>query len=334
MGMCVERQGRSVGAGGQAASLMGRGVACALLLALGGCGGVDSVERFYSSKLPFDTPIDWWHQLEGGVIADERPPPPGVGDPYPNLAEVPAKPTPTDAATRRALSARLATDRDRTTRSAAQDPMQPRPGADAAAPAAAAAAPAPAPAAPAAAAPMVARIEAATAPPAPAPAPEAPAPAAPAALQAAASPSAPPRRPSTDAPPAAPVVSGPVPALPAGPPPIPDLPGIPATTTAPATPKPRPQVAATFLPESSVLRPVSADALRALAARRAGGTIAVLGGGDATSAAPDAQARALPLAWRRAQAMAVVLTAAGVPASAMRIDAAALARGGIARLID
>ena len=71
-----------------------------------------------------------------------------------------------------------------------------------------------------------------------------------------------------------------------------------------------------------------------MAARRAGGNVALLGGGDARSAAPDAQADALPLAWRRARVMADVLVAAGVPASAMRIDAAALARGGIARLID
>ena len=83
-----------------------------------------------------------------------------------------------------------------------------------------------------------------------------------------------------------------------------------------------------------MLRPESDSALRQLAARRSGGFVALLGGGDAASALPDAQAAALPLAWKRARAMADVLVAAGVPTSAMRVDAAALARGGIARLID
>lgn len=129
-------------------------------------------------------------------------------------------------------------------------------------------------------------------------------------------------------------MSGPVPALPGAPPALPVLAGIPAATTAPATPKPRPQVDALFVGASAVLRPESDAALRQLAARRSGGTVALLGGGEARSALPDAQADALPLAWRRARAMADVMKAAGVPDQAMRMDAAALARGGIARLID
>jgi outer membrane protein OmpA-like peptidoglycan-associated protein len=112
------------------------------------------------------------------------------------------------------------------------------------------------------------------------------------------------------------------------------LAGIPAATTEPATPKPAPQVIAAFVPGSAVLRPESSDALRALAARRGGGPVAILGGGDARSAQPDAQAAALPLAWRRARAIEDALVAAGVPASAMHVDAAALARGGVARLVD
>ena len=61
------------------------------------------MEQFYDSKLTLDQPMDWWHQLQGGSIASERPPPPGITDPYPNLARVPAKPVPTDAATRAGL---------------------------------------------------------------------------------------------------------------------------------------------------------------------------------------------------------------------------------------
>jgi outer membrane protein OmpA-like peptidoglycan-associated protein len=176
----------------------------------------------------------------------------------------------------------------------------------------------------------MARIEAADAKPlAPQP-PAPPPPPAPAAIQAAASPKAPPRQITTGEP----APSGPVPALPTSAPAFPTLSGIPADTFAPATPKPSPQVIAAFVPNSAVLRPESSDALKQLAARRAGGAVAILGGGEARSDAPDAQAAALPLAWRRARAIQDVLMAAGVPTSAMHVDAAALGRGGIARLVD
>ncbi len=337
MVMFVMSKGRGARSLRQAALLGG------VLVLLAGC---DTISHYDSVTAPFDQPIDWWHQLQGGVIADERPPPPGIGDPYPNLGTIPPKPTPTDAATRRALTARLASERDRTDRLAAQDPIPapgtpggpPAPAAPAATPASAktaptpastAAAPAPAPEAP----PPMARIDAADAPPPPPTPPPPPAPPAPAALQAAASPTAPARgKPGPNN--GEPAPSGPVPALPAAPPGLPVLAGIPPATTEPATPKPAPQVVAAFVPGSAVLRPESNDALRALAARRASGPVAVLGGGEARSNAPDAQAAALPLAWRRARAIEDVLAAAGVPASAMHVDAAALARGGVARLVD
>ena len=37
-------------------------------------------------------PVSWWHDLQGGAIAQQRPPPPGANAPYPNLASVPPKP--------------------------------------------------------------------------------------------------------------------------------------------------------------------------------------------------------------------------------------------------
>ena len=58
--------------------------------------------------------------------------------------------------------------------------------------------------------------------------------------------------------------------------------------------------------------------------------IAVTGYGDAASNDPDAQSAALTLGLSRAQAMAAALTAAGVPASAVQVDAAAIGRGGTA----
>src|SRR6202035_946132 len=44
-------------------------------------------------------PVSWWHDLQGGKIAEDRPPPPGADQPYPNLASVPPKPAPPDRAT-------------------------------------------------------------------------------------------------------------------------------------------------------------------------------------------------------------------------------------------
>ena len=315
MGMFVageRRRGRGRGQGARTAWLL-PALLIGSLVGLAGCG--DRLERFYSSRLPFDTPIDWWHQLQGGVIAEERPPPPNADQPYASIDQIPARPTPTSAATRAALSARLANERGVITRQAAQDPLT------AFKPAV--------PPAPQADAPPMAQIEAASAAPAPRVAAPLPAPAAPAAIRQAAAPEA--ARPAA---PTEPVVSGPVPALPSAPPPAPSLPGIPASTFQPATPRPQPQAVIAFLPGSAVLRPESDAALRALAARRGGGPVAVLGGGDAASASPEAQAAALPLAWRRVQAMQTVLAQAGVPESAMRVDAAALGRGGVARLVN
>ncbi len=337
MGMCVERKGRRATLRPQAPLLPGLALAVMLL------PGCQSVANFYDTRLPFDTPVDWWHQLQGGALGEERPPPPGVTDPYPDFGQLPARPAPTDPAARRALSARLSSERDRTARLAEQDPIeapgprsippQPAPSGlarSAGSPDASAAPPAaaPPPAAPPEA-PM-ARLDAAEARPDAATSPPSAVPQA-SAGSAAATPQAASRRPG--APPVAPG-DGALPTLPSGAPPLPTLPGIPATAFEPATPKPAPQVDADFITNSAVLRPASAEALRQLAARRAGGNVAVLGGGDARSALPDAQAAALPLAWRRARAIQDVLTSAGVPTAALRVDAAALARGGIARLVD
>jgi outer membrane protein OmpA-like peptidoglycan-associated protein len=78
----------------------------------------------------------------------------------------------------------------------------------------------------------------------------------------------------------------------------------------------------------------SADTLKQLAARRSGSVIAVTGYGDAASDDPDAQSAALALGLSRARAMAAALASAGVPASAVQVDAAAIGRGGMARLVQ
>ena len=301
-----------------------------LLVALSAaaCGGI---ERASNSKLTLDTPIEWWHDLQGGKIAEVRPPPPGVGDPYPNLGQVPPRPIVTDAATRRALAARLASERDRTQRDAAQDPLV--------LPAAVIASARPATSTPLNAAPRpaipppdpgasVAVMDAATAAaPSPAAAPPAlPAPEAAAPIPMTASSPLQPARPAVEA--------GPLPELPAAEPALPRLGGLPASAYAPAVPRVPPDVAIAFRPGSATLSPATDTALRGLAGRRAGAAIAVMAGGDAAGSGAEAQSRALPLALKRTRAIQDVLIAAGVPPAALRIDAAALGRGGAARLIQ
>ena len=90
----------------------------------------------------------------------------------------------------------------------------------------------------------------------------------------------------------------------------------------------------TFVTGSADLPLPAADSLKQLAARRGSGVIAVTGYGDAASNDPDAQSAALTLGLSRAQAMAAALTAAGVPASAVQVDAEASGRGGTARLVQ
>src|SRR3954464_15958981 len=106
-----ERSGRRIR--GQVMAALG----CILL------AGCQTVGEAYDSKLTLEGPAAWWHQLQGGEIAAERPPPPGVTDPYPNLGEIPHRPTPTDPATRRAMMAQLAGMRDRTRQESAQEPI-------------------------------------------------------------------------------------------------------------------------------------------------------------------------------------------------------------------
>jgi outer membrane protein OmpA-like peptidoglycan-associated protein len=93
-------------------------------------------------------------------------------------------------------------------------------------------------------------------------------------------------------------------------------------------------VAVAFPRGSASLPSAGSASLRQLAAKRGGASIAVTGYGESASSDPDAQSAALTLGLNRAQAMAAVLTAAGVPASSVRLDAEASGRGGTARLLN
>ena len=116
------------------------GVVC-VALALGGCGGD-----------PLSGPVDLFHDLQGGEIAAQRPPPPGAGQPYPKLGSVPGRPVLPAASYRNGLAAQLLAERDRTERVAADTPVEAVPPLPTALPVAAAAGAAPGAGAPVAAA--------------------------------------------------------------------------------------------------------------------------------------------------------------------------------------
>jgi len=261
-------------------------------------------------------PVTWWHQLQGGAIAEQRPPPPGVDLPYPKLVTVPPKPTPTDPASRRGLSSALLQDRTNAEYIASLAPiaLPPR---------------TPAPPKPAASDPdaSTASLEAAQAPPAKTK------PLAPTAQTAAALP------PDSD-------VAPPIPETPPAPPVLGGINIGPTTPTPPPKAPPATNVAArpsdaarapvpvAFAAGSAVLPPDAVGPLKQLASRRAGAAIDILGFGEATDTQPELQTAGITLGLARAHAIAAALIAAGVPARALRIEARAMGRGGDARLID
>ena len=272
----------------------------ASLLALAGCGG--SVAS---------GPVQWWHQLEGGRIAQDRPAPPNAEAPYPNLASVPARPAATPAEVRTKIAEGLVADRANAAYGASQIPVMP-------------------------ARPVIVQhppqlVDASSA-----------------TMAAAEPPRAAPRGKVASSPLAAPLASAPeMPVMPAAPPTPPSLPGVAQTTAASPPPVAPPVVAApaaepvpgvpvalTFAPGAAALPSNAAKALQSLAAQRGSRSIVVTGFGDATGVDAASQEAALALALARARAIAIALAQAGVPEAAIRQDAQALGAGGIARIQD
>ncbi len=276
-----------------------------------------------SSKESTATPLDWWHNLEGGVIATQRPPPPGENEPYPNIGTVPPRPPAADLGAQQAISDSLAAQRDSANRAAQANPLQPL-------------TPVPPPPKPAAPAPNADAnkvvVDAAPTPPAPPPAPAAHA----SGAQAGAA------LPGIDTVPAVPdaAASGPLPDFAAAPPPPPAGFGLPTGTptaappVAPPKPPPAPAnaVAVAFTPESATLPPSAALHLQQFALAHKGAPLTVTGHGDTVLRNADAQARALDLGLKRAQAMAAFLRDAGVPAANIHLRADAAGTGGIVSL--
>ncbi len=293
-------------------------------LALAGCGN------------PLRQPVDLFHNLEGGQIAAQRPPPPGAGMPYPKLGSVPTqKPVMPDKAFRSSLESELESERDRTERVAADTPIVvvvPPP-----APVPAAAAPGPAATegvanatmqaaepAPPLAAPSVPKSAAAAVAPAPeaAVAVVAPSPSPGAGLKIVGTPDLPAGLPEIPAAPPAPATFEGVAAEPA-----PTVRIIPVSTLTP------PPGTAVYFPHGSVALPASQiQVVKDVAVRRGKQAIDIIGQGDADSDTPDGQEAAIALALKRADAVAKALQALHVPQSALRLGADPFGRGAVLQL--
>lgn len=89
-----------------------------------------------------------------------------------------------------------------------------------------------------------------------------------------------------------------------------------------------------FLEKASNLSQPATDEIKAFAAKRGNGTIAVTGFGDSTSSDPDAQSAALKLGLSRARSIVDALKAAGVPGNAIRVSAEASGRGASMHLLQ
>ena len=88
----------------------------ALLAGLAGCKGGG----------PVGAGVDLFHDLQGGVIAQQRPPPPGVNDPFPSIGSIPARPAAPDIVAQQHIADQLAAQRDQAEQAAAANPLTPR----------------------------------------------------------------------------------------------------------------------------------------------------------------------------------------------------------------
>ncbi|MBB2205665.1 hypothetical protein HLH27_11635 [Gluconacetobacter takamatsuzukensis] len=299
----------------------GAGVGAALagllagLLPLAGCAHRDAV----------DSTLDWFHQYQGGVIAQQRPPPPGAHDPYPAVGLTPTTPPVLPSAERRQdVTESLIEQRNLAHRMGAEvGPLT-----NTAPPAT----------------PVLAR-------PAPAAAPGGGDAASSATLDAAEAPPPPPSKAGAKGASAQDAGAGPLvampeveadvggvggkpqavpvpPEIPAGPPVAPQFPGF-AVATDDTVPTIRPDYALADLGGTRILFPVGNDrpvpgqekAIDSVARHSPAGPLFVHGYGEAASTDSAEQARAMALALLRARAVADRLVADGVPAKAIHLRA-------------
>ena len=288
--------------------------ACLLvaLLALGGCSS-----QSWSSI----NPINWWHGLEGGAIAQQRPPPPGADQPDPSLASVPPKPEEPDRAALQNIADALIADRANAQRMAAAAPLG-----DPSSPSASpdlfgvGSTPPPGPAPPPGTAPAAsATLPAANAPPAPPPA-QANAPVTPPAKAPVGAVASNPL-PEPSPPPAPLSVGSTLPPLPAAPPAPANVAGIPAAPT----PAPAPAAPPVIPAPASVPSPAQSQAATAAPApvpSSVPAPSASTAGAPARPAAPAPTTSAAPTPTTMAS-----LTPSSEPVSAGNIVAVIFASG-------
>ena len=295
-------------------------------------------------------PVNWWHRQQGGKIAEQRPPPPGADQPFPNMATVPAKPETPDAEALKKLTASLVADRTNAQHAAQSAPLA-DPSSPTASPSLFGVGSAPPPPPPSATPPTTgsgppgtqvasASMPAVTAPPAPATAPRKAVETAPLEAPAASTPAA--STPAATTPaattPTATAAAGPQPALPAAPPERPAAAGPPPVLPVAPPPMPEPSTGQSativFLEGASGLSQPATDEIKAFAAKRGNGTIAVTGYGDSPSSDPEAQSAALTLGLSRAQSIFDALKQDGVPSNAIRVSAEASGRGALLHLMQ
>jgi outer membrane protein OmpA-like peptidoglycan-associated protein len=262
---------------------------------------------------PALTPVQWFHDLQGGEIAATRPPPPGADMPYPHLGTIPPKPTLPTPAFRQTVQTELMQDRDTTERAAARTPID---FADLPAPP-----PKPAPTPPG----QDTQTANATLPAADAPAPKGAPPAA----------AAPDGGPAPGTPVsfvgAAPDEAA-LPEIPAAAPAPPTFLPVaaqPAPTPAPAIsvpPAPPGAARVLFATGDATFNPSQVATVKDVVQKRGKGTIAVEGHGEAVADTPGAQQAAVELGLKRAQAVAKELAALHVPPANILLSATAFGR--------
>ena len=312
---------RSIGRRVRVQAHVVRSAALTITVLAGGCARAPSLD-----------PVAWWHGLEGGKIAEDRPPPPNADQPYPAIGSIPARPAAGDPGQRARIANALLADRTNAQYETTVAPL----------PAAVSPRPVNVPPPPAAVADLSsASLQAASAPPAP---PQAQARGAPVAAPVSAPAPAPAPASATVS---AAAVEATMPDIPPGPPPAPRLAGVPGVTVptpapvAPPPPAAAPHVARpgepaaiAFAAGSSHLSSDGVASLKALAKGRGAGLIAVVGYGDAAGTDPAVQAASLPLAFARARAVAAQLQSDGVPPGRLRINAEAAGSGAAARVVS
>ncbi|NHO54951.1 hypothetical protein GOB87_13515 [Acetobacter estunensis] len=303
-----------------------------------------------------DSSVDWYHRQEGGLIATQRPPPPGVNGPYPRVGLTPTTaPELPSPELRQDITNNLLQSRNFAQRMAVRNgtltPDIPPPPEQAKAAASTTAGKPGENGQSASALPdgaMGAVLDAAdSSPPAPASPPASSSSAAPSQLpsvsgKASTKSSKTPDEPEIalpefrgNAPKVATEVEGPLPEVPNGPPAAPSIPGfaVPADANLKDPVKPDYDLSTpegtliTFLPQSDQLAPGQDSALDKLVHSRGNAPFYLHCSGETASMDPADQAQAVQLGLLRARTLSAALTQRGVPASMLHISSSAFGPG-------